>query len=135
MQNVYSMPKPKSFAWPVIAGHVITVAKSWHGDGHRGLVTGSPCGLIRNRGFGPSPYRPGFWTQKLATKFYLDGGIIYAVNCNAVTLAFATLPLSRRIRTAQTSHTFISLRSPQRLGGSRIWLCTLVLGIKLKRSR
>lgn len=135
MRSELSTQTLKSFTWPVIAGYVITVTKSWRGGGRRGLVTVSPCGLTRNRGFGPSPYRPGLWTQKLATSFSLDGGTISAVNCNAVTLVFATLPLSRHTRTAQTSHTFISLHSRQPRAGLRIWLCTPVLDIRLRRSR
>lgn len=133
MRSELSTQTLKSFTWPVIAGYAITVAKSLRGVGHRGLVTASPCGLYKNRGFGPSPYRPGFWTQKLATRFCLNGGTISAVNCNAVTLVFATLPSLRRIPTAQTSHTFISLRSRQHRAGLRIWLCTLVLDIRLRR--
>jgi len=135
MQSVLSTLKRKSFAWPVIAGHAITAAKSWHGGGHRGLLTASPCGLIQNRGFGPSPYRPGFWTQKLATRFSLIGGIVSAVNCNGATVTFAMLPSLRRIPTARSSHTFISLHSPRHLAGSRTWLCTVALVIRRRSSK
>jgi len=135
MQNAHSTPKVKSFTWPAIAGHVITVVKSWHGGGHRGLLTGSPCGLIRNRGFGPSPFRRGFWTRKLATKFCLTGGIVSAVNCNGAAVTFAMLPSLRRIPTAHSSLTFISLHSPRHLAGSRTWLCTLALVIRRRSSK
>jgi len=135
MQNARLTQKDKSFTWPVIAGHVITVAKCWHGDGHRGLLTGSPCGLIQNRGFGPSPFRRGFWTRKLATKFSLIGGIASAVNCNGAAVTFAMLPLSRRIHTARSFHTFISLRSSRLRDGSRTWLCTVALVIRRRSSR
>jgi len=132
MQNEHSTQKPKWFAWPVIAGHVITAAKSLPGAGHNALLTVSPCGLIRNRGSGPSPYRPGFWMQKLATKFYLRDGTASGVNSNMAVENFAMLPLSRRIHDAVSSRTFISLHSRQHPAGSRIWLCTQALVIKRK---
>jgi len=133
MQNERSTQKPKSFAWPVIAGHAITVAKSSPGDGHNGYATVSPFGLIRTRGSGLSPYRAGFQMQKLATRFCRVGGMLSAVNCNGDTLNFRMLPLLRHIHDVTSFPIFISLRSHRLHEGSKTWLCTQALVIKRKR--
>jgi len=135
MQNEHSTNKPRSLRWPVTSGVVLTVAKSWPGAGHSGLATVSPCGLTIGHGYGHLLYRRGFLMRHRGIEFYLDGGTLYANDCNAKRVTFSMLPLSRLTRTVLSSHTFISLRCTKHPNGSRTWLCTPVLVIRRKNRK
>jgi len=130
MQNVLSTNKARLSAWRVIAGHVITVARSSLGAGRRRFVTVSPCGLIRNPGFGRSPYRAGFLHARRATRFSLLAGTIYVKHYSGRSLTLPMLPLWRASLNATSCLTFILLPFNQPQDGSRTWLCTQVLVIK-----
>lgn len=133
MQNELSTQTAKSYDWRVIVGIAIIVGRSWRGAGRKMCATVSPYGLRAPHIFGRSPYRVGFQQQRLATKFFLEDGILSAETCRGHRVFFTTVLSSSLIRTEATFHIFISSRSRKHPNGSRTWLAVPVLAIKRKR--